>query len=170
MVKKNNIKSVPTTVKNPQANPMVERMHQSISTMLAISIQENPPKNFEEASTLVQRKCMSTQFALRATVHSTLKYSPGELAFGRNMLNPFSSQINWDDMLYNKQRTIDLYNLKENSKRRDFDYKPGNKILILNKTIFHGKLEPSPLPEGPWKIKQVHYNGTVSIQRHNYGQ
>ena len=49
-----------TTVKNPQANAIVERMHQSISTMLAIGIQENPPRGFEEAATLVQRKCMAT--------------------------------------------------------------------------------------------------------------
>ena len=37
MLQRNMIKSVPTTVKNPQANSIVERMHQSISTMIAIS-------------------------------------------------------------------------------------------------------------------------------------
>ncbi len=168
MLKKNNIKSVPTTVKNPQSNAMVERMHQSISTMLAISIQENPPKGFEEAANLVQRKCMDTQFSLRATVHSTMKLSPGELAFGRNMLNPFSTQINWDELLKRKQETIDKYDFKENSKRLDFDYKIGDKVLILNKATFRNKLDPSTLPEGPWEIKQVHANGTVSIQRNNY--
>ena len=43
MLQRNMIKSVPTTVKNPQANAIVERMHQSISTMIAISLNENPP-------------------------------------------------------------------------------------------------------------------------------
>ena len=168
MLRRNNIKSVPTTVKNPQANAMVERMHQSISTMLAISIQENPPKSYEEAANLVQSKCMTTQFALRATIHSIMKISPGELAFGRNILNPFSPQINWVEMLQDKQRTIDKYNFKENTRRRDFDYKIGDKVLILNKATFRGKLDPTTLPEGPWEIKQVHTNGTVSILRHNY--
>ena len=44
MLQRNIIKSVPTTVKNPQANAIVERIHQSISTMIAISIRENPLK------------------------------------------------------------------------------------------------------------------------------
>ena len=111
---------------------------------------------------------MATQYALRATVHSTMKLSPGELAFGRNMLNPFSTQINWDELLKRKQETIDRYNFKENSNRLDFDYKIGDKVLILNKTTFRNKLDPSTLPEGPWEIKQVHANGTVSIQRNDY--
>ena len=168
MLKKNNIQSVPTTVKNPQANAVVERMHQTISTMIAISIQENLPNTFEEASSLIQRNCLSAQFALRATVHSTMKYSPGELAFGRNILNPFSKQINWDELMTKKQQVINTQNIKENSRRRYFDYKVGDRILILNKSTFRGKLEPSTLPEGPWKILQVHTNGTVSILRNSY--
>ena len=40
MLQKNKIKSVSTTVKNPQSNAIVKRMHQSISTMIAISLKE----------------------------------------------------------------------------------------------------------------------------------
>ena len=83
MLLKNRIKSVPTTVKNPQANAIVERMHQSISTMIAISLRENPPQKYEEVSTLVFRKCMAAQYSIRSTVNTTLKHTPGELAFGR---------------------------------------------------------------------------------------
>ena len=53
MLQRNRIKSVPNTVKNPQANAIVERMHQSISTMIAISLWVNPPQKYEEVSTLV---------------------------------------------------------------------------------------------------------------------
>jgi len=67
-----------------------------------------------------------------------------------------------------KQQVINTHNIKENSRRRYFDYKVGDKILILNKSTFRGKLEPSTLPEGPWKILQVHTNGTVSILRNSY--
>ena len=63
MLMKNNIKSVPTSVKNPQANAIVERLHQTISTMIAISVQENPPKTFDTTVELIQRKCMAAQFA-----------------------------------------------------------------------------------------------------------
>ena len=162
------IKSVPTTVKNPQANSIVERMHQSISTMIAISLRENSPQKFEEVSNLIHRKCMAAQYTIRATVHSSLKYTPGELGFHRDMLHPFSSKIDWKQIIEGKQVTVNKENLKENSTRRDFDYKVEDKILILNKNQFKGKLEPTVLNEGPWVIKQVHTNGTVSILRNNY--
>ena len=58
--------------------------------------------------------------------------------------------------------------MNENLSRQDFDYKIDQKILILNKNQFKGKLEPIVLNEGPWPIQQVHTNGTVSILRNEY--
>ena len=63
MLKRNNIQSIPTTVINPQASAIVERMHQTISTMIVISLKENPPTKFEEVSSLVERKCMLLNLA-----------------------------------------------------------------------------------------------------------
>ena len=88
MLAKNKIKSVPTTVKNPQADAIVERMHQSISTMIAIILRETPPLKYEDVSNLVLRKCMAAQYAIRTTINMTLKHTPGELAFGRDMMMP----------------------------------------------------------------------------------
>ena len=168
MLIKNRIKSVPTTVKNPQSNAIVERMHQSISTMLAISLRENPPSKFEEVSTLVHSKCMAAQYAIRATVNTSLKHTPGELAFGRSMLHPFPSTVNWSQLLKDKQKRINDINLKENQGRKEFDYQVGQKILILNKNQMKGKLEPTVLNEGPWTISKVHTNGTITILRNKY--
>ena len=86
MLAKNNIQSVPTTVKNPQSNSVVERLHQTLKTTIAISLNENPPTSFEEVASLIHRKCAAAQFAVRATVHSQNKLSPGEMSFGRHML------------------------------------------------------------------------------------
>ena len=79
MLQRNKIELVPTTIKNPQANAIVERMHQSINTMLAISLRENPPKRYEDVSSLIHIKCTAAQYAVRATMQSTLKYTPGKL-------------------------------------------------------------------------------------------
>ena len=168
MLSKNNIQSVPTTVKNPQSNAVVERLHQTLKTTIAISLSENPPTSFEEVSSLIHRKCAAAQFAIRATVHTHSKISPGEMSFGRHMLYPFSRQIDWQQIISRKQEIIDRANIKENSKRQFFDYKIGDLILILNKQSNKGKLDPNTLPEGPWKITQVHTNGTVSILRNSY--
>ena len=103
MLAKNNIKSVPTTVKNPQSNDVVERLHQTLKTTIAISSKENPPTSFEEVSSLIHRECASAQFAMRATVHSHNKLSPIEMAFGRHILYPFSKQVDWQQILNRKQ-------------------------------------------------------------------
>ena len=122
--------------------------------------QENPHTSFEEVSTLIQRKCAAAQFTIRATVNSQYKISPGELAFGRHMICPFSKQVDWNQLLEQKQKLVDQANIKENSKRKFFDYKGNNLFLFLNKNINKGKLEPKVLPEGPWKVVQVHTIGT----------
>ena len=94
MLAKNRIKSIPTTVKNPLANAIVERIHQSISTMIAISLRENPPVKYEDVSNLVFTKCKAAQYAVRFTVNMSLNHTPGELAFGRDMILPIPSKSN----------------------------------------------------------------------------
>ena len=168
MLERNNIQSVPTTIKNPQSNAIVERMHQTINTMIAISLQENPPRSFEESAQLVSRKCAAAQYAIRATVHSRLHYSPGELAFGRNMLHHFSSQVDWNQLLKHRQGLINQSNMRENMRRQTHDYAVNDLVLILNKETPRGKLSPSALPEGLWRIQQVHTHGTVTIVRNSY--
>ena len=83
-------------------------MHQSISTMIAISLRENPPRNFEDVSTLIFRKCMAAQYAVRATVNTTLKYTPGELAFGRDMILPLASVL----VSYTKFVSMLIYDIR----------------------------------------------------------
>ena len=149
MLRKNKIKSVPTTVKNPQSNAIVERIDQSISTMITISLRENPPNKFEEVSSLVYSKCMTSQYAIRATVNTTLKNTPGELAFGRSMLHPFPSKIDWSKVLKHKQERVNDINHQENQGRKEFGYQVGQEILILNKNQMKGKLELTVPNEGP---------------------
>ena len=130
MLYKHKIKSAPSTVKNPQSNAIVERMHQSISTMIAISLRENPPRIFEDVFTLIFRKCMAAKYAVRATVNMTLKYTPGELAFGRDMILPVASTIDWNQLFQHRQNVITKTNLNENKSRKDFDYQVGQRVLI----------------------------------------
>ena len=153
IIERNKIKSVQTIVKNPQANAIVEHMHQSICTMIAISLCENPPLKYEEVSTLVFRKCMAAQYLIRSTINMTLKHTPGGLAFGRDILLPVPSQIDWQQLLQRKQSIISQTNLRENKSRAEYDYKVGQKILILDKKPHKSKLEATVLNEGPWKIQ-----------------
>ena len=43
ILSRDNIISVPTTIKNPQSNAVVERLHQTLKCTIAISLRENLP-------------------------------------------------------------------------------------------------------------------------------
>ena len=121
---KNKIKYVLVTVNNPKSNAIVERIHQSISTTIAISLRENPPAKYEDISNLFFTKCMAVQHTIsRSIVNMTLKHKPGELAFGRDMILPISSDINWKYLFQCKQINISQTNEKEDQSRKDHDYR-----------------------------------------------
>jgi hypothetical protein len=54
-------------------------------------------------------------------------------------------------------------NQRENPKRIDYDYKVGDKVLLINEGILR-KAE-SAYVKGPWTITTGHTNGTIRIQR-----
>ena len=81
MLARHNIKDIPTTVKNPQANAICERMHQTTEDMLRTYLYQHRPQNFQEFQDLLYSALASAIFGLRSTIHTTLKQTPGALAF-----------------------------------------------------------------------------------------
>ena len=75
------IKPVPTTNKNPQSNAICERMHQTVATVLKTLLLAQPPQSRREAALLVDDALATAMHALRSTVSTTLKATPGGLAF-----------------------------------------------------------------------------------------
>ncbi len=57
----------------------------------------------------------------------------------------------------------DCGNQQENAKQIDYNYKVGDKVLVIDKGILH-KTE-SAYGKDPWTIITVHTNGTIRIQR-----
>lgn len=146
------------TAKNPQANSIVERVHQVIGNML---------RSFDlEEQTLDPKDpwkgyLSSVAFAIRATPHTTLGASPSQLVFGRDMILPIQYRANWERIRQQKQNIINKNNKRENSTRIEHKYKVGDKVLITN--MSNRKLHaPS---QGPFPILEVNTNGTVKIQR-----
>ena len=70
-------------------------------------------------------------WAIRSTYHTVLKASPGAAIFGRDMLFdiPFVA-ADWHKIGDYRQHQTDRSNKRENSKRVDYDYKVGDKVLI----------------------------------------
>ncbi len=157
------IKGCPSTVKNPQSNAIVERVHGTMKNSLRTEIHANPPTNIEEANALVDRLLASIQYATRVSINKTYGLSPGSIIFQRDMLLPIPIIVNLQTLREKRQALIDQNNLKENQRRRQHDYNIGDQILIL-------AYKPGALDErakGPYTISQVHTNGTVSYMLNN---
>ena len=100
-------------------------------------------------------------FAIRSTYHTTLKATPGQLVFGRDMIFHIEHVANWQQIRERKQELINKNNDRENATREEYDYAVGDKVLIL--VAEHNKMERPR--EGPYVIVRVHTNGTVTIQK-----
>jgi hypothetical protein len=154
------IKRKPTSVKNPQANAILERVHQVIMTMLrtaevdmADSVTPNDIDTF----------LTNASWAIRSTYHTVLKASPGAAIFGRDMLFDIPYIADWNKIGDYRQRQTDLNTARENKQRVDYDYKVGDRVLIRKDGILR-KTE-SRYDSEPWTITSVHTNGTIRVER-----
>ena len=98
------IKRKPITVRNPQANAIVERIHQVIANMVRTFELET---NYLDKDNPWKGVLSATAFAVWSTYHTTLKKTPGQLVFGRDMIFNIAHVANWELIRQNKQRLID---------------------------------------------------------------
>jgi hypothetical protein len=107
------IKGKPTTIKNPQANVILERLHQVLAQMLRTS-------ELDMAETItpddVDVFLDNTAWAIRSTNHTVLKSSPGAMIFGRDMLFNIPFIADWNKIGDYRQRQTDLNTARKNSK------------------------------------------------------
>jgi hypothetical protein len=104
----------------------------------------------------------NTAWAIHSTYHTVLKASPGAAIFGGDMLFDIPFIADWNKIGDYRQCQTDLNTARINSKRVDYDYKVGDKVLLTLEGILH-KAE-SPYSKEPWTITTVHMNGTIRIQ------
>ena len=163
IVKEYGIKKRGISPRNPQANSILERIHQVIGNMI---------KTFKiyDREDLIEQDPWSgilaaIMFGVRATYHTTLEATPSQLVFGRDAILPIQYQENWKYIQDKKQKLIDMNNKRENKKRTPHEYKLGDMILVSkNKRSKHGEREKN----GHVAIVQVNNNGTVRYDKGKY--
>jgi transposase InsO family protein len=151
------IKGKPITVRNPQANAIVERLHQVIGTIIRTFELES---NYLDEDNPWKGILSTTAFAVRSTFYTSLQSTPGQLVFGRDMIFNIQHIDNWEFIKQRKQKIINLNNKKENAKRIQHVFQVGDKVLLHRGT--ENKYE-SPY-HGPFLIIQVNDNGTVCLK------
>jgi transposase InsO family protein len=151
------IKRKPITVRNPQANAIVERIHQVIGNIIrTFELQDNYLDEEDPWKGILS----ATAFAVRATYHTTLQKTPGQLVFGRDMIFNVQHAANWEYIRARKQKLIKKNNENENKKRIPHTYAVGDQVMLRNGA--ENKYE-QPY-SGPHSILQVNTNGTVRLQ------
>eukprot|EP00978_Attheya_sp_CCMP212_P026564 scaffold87600_cov35-Attheya_sp.AAC.1 len=118
----NGIKDVPTTVKNPQANSICERMHQTVANSLRSMIHTNPPNNMEEAYAMIDACLALAMRAQRTAIQTGLRLSPGAFVFQRDMLLDIPLIANMELIRERKQHLINEQLRRHNARRISYDY------------------------------------------------
>ena len=151
------IKGKPITVRNPQANAIIERVHQVIGNIIRTFELED---NYLDEEDPWKGILSAAAFAVRSTFHTTLQTTPGQLVFGRDMMLNIFHTANWEYIKQRKQKIINLNNARENSKRIPHVYQIGDQVLLKRGT--ENKYE-SPY-QGPFNILKINDNGTVRLR------
>lgn len=153
------IKDVPTTSRNPQANAICERMHQTVGNMLRTMLKSNPPQNLQEANDILDQALSTVMHALRVNVGSTIGSSPGALVFGRDMFINLPLIADWHLIAAHREQFVNDRLRRQNAKRRRYDYVVGQRVLKKR----HKPTKLGDRTEGPYNVTQVHVNGTITI-------
>ena len=156
------IKKRGITTRNPQANAIIERVHQTLGNIV---------RTFEVHKHYLDEECpwdgilAASMFAIRATYHTILQATPSQVAFGRDAIHNVQFEANWNLIRERKQKIIRRNNQRENAKRIPHEYHVGDKVLYQVET--KSKLNENPW-EGPYKIVKVNTNGTVRVRKESY--
>ena len=155
--KEYNIKIKMATTANPQANSIIERVHLTLANMVRTrDLQKSEDIDFDWQGVLA-----AAAYGIRSTYHTTLRATPGQLVFGRDMLFNIQHIADWRAIKQRRQEVINQNNRRENSKRIRHKYRVGDKVLFRNKKA--NKYEQPYL--GPYKIIKVFQNGTITLQK-----
>ena len=93
MRKEFNLKVKATSVRNSQANTVIERLHQTTGNMIkTFQVFNRDDLDEEDPWTGILSAVM---FAVQSTYHTTLEASPMQLVFGRDAIFPIFHQADW---------------------------------------------------------------------------
>jgi hypothetical protein len=146
------------TTRNPQANAMVERAHQTVKNMIR-------SQNIQSRADLEDGNWLGTlnavAFAMRATVHTTNRATPFQLVFGRDAIHNIGFEADWQYLKERRQRMIRHNNERENAKRVPHTYTVGDSVKVEQPQ--HRKYG-TPRYRGPYTVDRVNTNGTLRLR------
>jgi Integrase zinc binding domain len=161
MVKKDyQIKIKGISTRNPQANAIIERVHQTLGNVIRTFQVHDAYLDEDDPWSGILAAAM---FAIRATVHTTLQATPSQLVFGRDAIMNIKFEADWRLIRERKQSIIKQNNKRENARRIPHKYKTKDKVLYRTYNETSAKYGEDPY-SGPHEIVKVNDNGTVRLK------
>ena len=155
MTKDYGITKNPITVRNPQANSIIERIHQTIGNMI---------RTFSVHDTYLDKSdpwtgiLAAVMFGTQATMHSTARATPVQLVFGRDAMLNIHHEADWKYINERRDKLITANNKAENSKRKQHTYNIGDSVLLKMPTNIKYGMDAY---NGPYRVAKVQNNGTL---------
>ena len=159
VLRRHNIKPSAAGTKNPQANSVCERLHQSMANSIRILSYAHPPRNEAEVEDMVNTALQTASHAAKTAIHSTMKLSPGAMCFGRDMILDIPVIADFQLLQQRKEALINKNLMHENRKRVSHDYQIGD---VVSKLV-HKPNKLQPRAEGECTVARVHANGSLTI-------
>ena len=144
---------------NPQANGIIERVHQVLADAL---------KTFELSGRELDTRdpwsafLAAAAYAIWSTFHTTLQATPAQLVFGRDMLLPIKFKADWAGIKHRRQAEMRRNNERENRSRVPYKYRVNDKVLLTKPGIIRKLATPRV---GPYTVTRVNANGTLRIRK-----
>jgi len=129
LLEKCHVKEGCTSTIKPQSNAICKRMHQTVGNVLRTLLHGEPPQNIPNAKDYVDEALSIAMHAMRVGVHSTMGSSPGNLVFNRDMFLNIPLIADWHAITLKREHLINENLMKDNKKRRHYDYIPQQRVL-----------------------------------------
>lgn len=100
---------------------------------------------------------------MRASYHSVLNAYPAQVLFGQDMISRQLYKANWSYMSKRRFEAILSDNNRENEKRLEHFYNAGDRVMI--RIPKQQRSKTNAVADGPYMIRQVHDNDTVTVDR-----
>jgi hypothetical protein len=153
----------PISTHNPQANAILERIHQTIGNMIrTFKVYDNDGINDDNPWSGILAPVMA---GVQSMYSTTTQAMPMQLVFGCDAILNMKFAADWNFIRQCKKQLIYNNNLRENVKRTPHTYRVDDKVLLKqhNPTKYGG-----PEYEGPYKITVVNAISTVHIHKAKY--
>ena len=160
MLRSLGITAKPTTVKNPQSNAIVERLHKTMTDILQVMLYVDLPHNEPDTTNMIDNALAIVVHASQCDVNHTMQTLPGAMVFNRDMMINVPLISNLMAIGNRRQHLVDENLRRINAKRINHSYNIGDWIKFV-------EYSPDKLDcrtHGPNPIVRVFANRTVCMQ------